>query len=145
MAGRPGSAPASSRRSPIRPGSSGTGRGAHPRPACTPSSPARPMGRASSRRRRSAAPCPMEPRGGVSLTAHHVAILPNSTQALLLTFAALRDHGVEHIVVAAPVYFSAVEVCRRLGLAVSVIPAADFVTGALDLDALARAMTRPRS
>ena len=83
--------------------------------------------------------------GGESLMAHHTAILPNSTQALLLTFAALRDQGVEHIVVAAPVYFSAVEVCRRLGLAVSVIPAADFVTGALDLDALKCAMTRPHS
>ena len=83
--------------------------------------------------------------GGAALTAHHVAILPNSTQALLLTLAALRDQGVEQIVIAAPVYFSAVEVCRRLGLAVSVIPAADFVTGALDLDALKHAMTRPRS
>jgi histidinol-phosphate/aromatic aminotransferase/cobyric acid decarboxylase-like protein len=82
---------------------------------------------------------------GESLTAQHVAILPNSTQALLLTLAALRDSGVEQIVVAAPVYFSAVEVCRRLGLVVSVVPAADFVTGALDLDALAQAVERPRS
>jgi aspartate/methionine/tyrosine aminotransferase len=83
--------------------------------------------------------------GGAALTAHHVAILPNSTQALLLTLAALRDRGVERIVVAAPAYFSAVEVCRRLGLTVSIIPAADFVTGALDGDALAHAMKRPRS
>jgi aspartate/methionine/tyrosine aminotransferase len=83
--------------------------------------------------------------GGETLTAERVAILPNSTQALLLTLAALRDQGVERIVVAAPVYFSAVEVSRRLGLGVSIIPAADFVTGALDLDALARAMAWPRS
>src|SRR5262249_533532 len=83
--------------------------------------------------------------GGEPLTAHHVAVLPNSTQALLLTLAALRDQGVEHIVVATPVYFSAVEVCRRLGLAVWLIPAADFVTGALDLSALLRAIARPHS
>jgi aspartate/methionine/tyrosine aminotransferase len=83
--------------------------------------------------------------GGEALTAERVAILPNSTQALLLTFAALRHQGVEHVVIAAPVYFSAVEVCRRLGLGVSIIPAADFVTGALHCGALMRAMAQPRS
>ncbi len=83
--------------------------------------------------------------GDEPLTAGHVAVLPNSTQALLVTLAALRDQGVERIIVAAPVYFSAVEAAHRLGLTVSVIPAADFVTGALDLDALAQAMTLPRS
>jgi aspartate/methionine/tyrosine aminotransferase len=83
--------------------------------------------------------------GGAALTARHVSILPNSTQALLLTLAALRDQGVEQIVVAAPVYFSAVKACRWLGLTVSIIPAADFVTGALDLDTLARGMTWPRT
>lgn len=82
---------------------------------------------------------------GESLTANHIAILPNSTQALLLSLVALRDQGVERIVVAAPVYFSAVEVCRRFGLEVSVIPAADFVTGALDCEALIHAMKRPHS
>src|SRR5262249_3993991 len=85
------------------------------------------------------------PLGGEPLTAHHVAVLPNSTHALLLTLAALRDQGVEYVVVATAVYFSAVEVCRRLGLAVSMIPAADFVTGALDLSALIRAIARPHS
>jgi aspartate/methionine/tyrosine aminotransferase len=83
--------------------------------------------------------------GGKSLTAECVAILPNSTQALLLTLAALRDQGIERIVVAAPVYFSVVEVCRRLSLAMSIIPAADFMTGALNLDALLRAMAQPQS
>jgi aspartate/methionine/tyrosine aminotransferase len=83
--------------------------------------------------------------GGEWLTANHVAILPNSTQALLLTLATLRDTGVERVVVAAPVYFSAVEACRRLGLAVSILPAADFVTGALDSSAIAQAMKQPHS
>jgi aspartate/methionine/tyrosine aminotransferase len=83
--------------------------------------------------------------GGDSLTAKHVAIMPNSTQALLLALAALRDTGVEQVVVAAPVYFSVMEVCRRLGLRASVIPAADFITGALDLDTLVRALAHPHS
>jgi aspartate/methionine/tyrosine aminotransferase len=82
---------------------------------------------------------------GASLTAECVAILSNSTQALLLTLIALRDQGIERVVVAAPVYFSAVEVCRRMGLTLSIIPAADFITGALNLDALLRAMAQPRS
>jgi aspartate/methionine/tyrosine aminotransferase len=76
--------------------------------------------------------------GGATLTAECVAILPNSTQALLLTLAALRDQDIERVVVAAPVYFSAVEVCRRLGLATTIIPAANYLTGALNLDALIR-------
>jgi aspartate/methionine/tyrosine aminotransferase len=64
---------------------------------------------------------------------------------LLLTLAALRNQGVERIVVAAPVYFSAAEVCRHLGLNLAIIPAADFVTGALDCDAIVRAMALPGS
>jgi aspartate/methionine/tyrosine aminotransferase len=83
--------------------------------------------------------------GCESLTENHVAVLPNSTQALLLALVTLREQGVQEVVVAAPVYFSAVEVCRRLGLEVSIIPAADFVTGALDVAAIAHAMTRSRS
>jgi bifunctional pyridoxal-dependent enzyme with beta-cystathionase and maltose regulon repressor activities len=83
--------------------------------------------------------------GGESPTARHVAILPNSTQALLLTLVTLRDQGVERVVVAAPVYFSAVEICHRLDIEMTFVPAADFVTGALDCDALQRAMARPRS
>jgi aspartate/methionine/tyrosine aminotransferase len=83
--------------------------------------------------------------GGASLTERHVTVLPNSTQALLVTLAVLRDQGVKRIVVATPVYFSAIEVCRRLGLEVAIIPAADFVRGALDCDAITHAMTWPRS
>jgi aspartate/methionine/tyrosine aminotransferase len=83
--------------------------------------------------------------GGDALTESHIAILPNSTQALLLTLLTLRDQGVQHVVVAAPVYFSAVEVCRRLGLDLSIIPAADFVTGGLDIATVAQAMARAHS
>jgi aspartate/methionine/tyrosine aminotransferase len=71
--------------------------------------------------------------------------LPNSTQALLLALMALRDQGVQEVVAAAPIYFSAIEVCRRLGIAVRILPAADFVTGALDVAAIAHAMARSRS
>ena len=83
--------------------------------------------------------------GADALTERHFAILPNSTQALLLALLTLRDQGVQHVVVAAPVYFSAIEVCRRLGLEVQILPAADFVTGALDVAAIAHAMARSRS
>src|SRR5215469_15361051 len=41
-------------------------------------------------------------------TPEHVAILPNSTQALLLTLAVLKDRGVRQVVVAAPSYFAVV-------------------------------------
>lgn len=78
-----------------------------------------------------------------SLGPEHVAILPNSTQALLLTLATLKSQGLTHLVVAAPSYFAAAEVCRYLGLTPTMVPAADFVTGALDHEAIVAAM-RPR-
>ena len=82
---------------------------------------------------------------GTSLSPEHVAILPNSTQALLLTLAALKSQGVDRVVVAAPSYFAAAEVCRYLGLTPTIVPAADFVTGALDHEAIVAAMSQRRS
>lgn len=82
---------------------------------------------------------------GQLLTPEHIAILPNSTQALLLILAALKDQGMTHVVVAAPTYFAAAEACRYLGLSLTVVPAADFVTGALDSEAIITAMRRQRS
>jgi aspartate/methionine/tyrosine aminotransferase len=75
----------------------------------------------------------------------NVAILQNSTQGLLLALAALKEHGVARVVAAAPVYFAAVEACRQLGLDVVVVPASDFLTGALDLARLAAEVSVPRS
>lgn len=80
-----------------------------------------------------------------SLSPAHVAITQNSTQALLLALAALRERGVEHAVVAAPTYFAAVEACAHLGLPITVVPTADFLTGALDVDAIATAAAGRRS
>jgi aspartate/methionine/tyrosine aminotransferase len=82
---------------------------------------------------------------GQRLTPAHAAILPNSTQALLLILASLKDQGIAHVVVAAPGYFAAAEACRHLGLSLSVVPAADFVTGALDTEAILAAVRRQRS
>lgn len=82
---------------------------------------------------------------GERLTERHVAVIENSTQALLLTFAALRDEGIEQVVVATPGYFAAVEVCRRLGFQVSCVPAASFLTGALDIPAIAAALKGRRA
>ncbi|MGO8950788.1 MAG: aminotransferase class I/II-fold pyridoxal phosphate-dependent enzyme [Ktedonobacterales bacterium] len=78
-------------------------------------------------------------------TPEHIAILPNSTQALLLTLAALKMQGIEHVVIAAPSYFAAAEACHYLGLTRTIVPAADFVTGALDSEAIVAAMSRRRS
>jgi len=44
------------------------------------------------------------------------------------------------VVVAAPVYFAAVHICRHLRLEVELVPAADFLTGTLDVPRLARAL-----
>jgi DNA-binding transcriptional MocR family regulator len=82
---------------------------------------------------------------GQPLTQEHVAIAPNSTQALLLILAALKDQGIAHVAVAAPSYFAAIEACRHLGLSLTLVPAADFVTGALDTEAILTAMQRHRS
>lgn len=73
---------------------------------------------------------------GGPLSADAVSCVQNSTQGLLLALASLKDEGVTRVVVAAPCYFAAVEAARKLGLAVEIVPAADFLTGALDSDRL---------
>ena len=77
---------------------------------------------------------------GAPLRPEQVTVLQNSSQGLLLALTALREQGVRRAVVAAPVYFAAVQVCRHLGLEVEVTPAADFFTGALDVDRLIGAL-----
>src|SRR5690348_4427081 len=78
--------------------------------------------------------------GGVPLSAGNVAVLQNSSQGLLLALTALRERGVRRVVVAAPVYFAAIHICRHLGLEVALVPAADFFTGALDVTRLIHAL-----
>lgn len=81
---------------------------------------------------------------GEPLAAEAVTCVQNSTQGLLLALAALQDAGVTRLVVAAPCYFAAVEAARRLGLEVVIVPAADYLTGALDFHRLvAAARARP--
>jgi aspartate/methionine/tyrosine aminotransferase len=75
----------------------------------------------------------------------NVAVLQNSTQGLLLALAALKERGVERVVVAAPSYFAAVEVCRHLGLPVRIVPAADYLTGVLDVECITTAMRGGRA
>lgn len=75
--------------------------------------------------------------GGVPISPANIAVAQNSTQALLLMLAALKNGGVERAVVASPSYFAAVEACAHLGLPVSFVPTADFFTGALDVDRIA--------
>jgi histidinol-phosphate/aromatic aminotransferase/cobyric acid decarboxylase-like protein len=82
---------------------------------------------------------------GQLLTPDHAAVLPNSTQALLLILAVLKDQGIDHVVVAAPGYFATIEACRHLGLSLTIISAADFLTGALDTRAILDAVRRRRS
>ncbi len=82
---------------------------------------------------------------GVSLRPEQVTVLQNSSQGLLLALTALREQGARRVVVAAPVYFAAVQVCRHLGLEVEVVPAADFFTGGLDIDRLVGALGREPS
>jgi histidinol-phosphate/aromatic aminotransferase/cobyric acid decarboxylase-like protein len=77
---------------------------------------------------------------GAALDAENVAVLQNSSQGLLLALTALRERGVRRVVVAAPVYFAAVHICRHLGLEVALVPAADFFTGALDVSRLIHAL-----
>jgi aspartate/methionine/tyrosine aminotransferase len=78
---------------------------------------------------------------GQPLTQEQIAVVPNSTQALLLALAALKAQGVAHVVVAAPGYFAAVEACRHLGLTLTIVPAADFMTGALDSKTIVATMS----
>lgn len=74
---------------------------------------------------------------GEAVSAAHVAVAHNSTQALLLALAALRERGVERAVVASPAYFAALEACAHLGLPATVVPTADFLTGTLDVERIA--------
>jgi histidinol-phosphate/aromatic aminotransferase/cobyric acid decarboxylase-like protein len=70
---------------------------------------------------------------GSHLSARHVSIQQNSTQALLLTLAALKERGVRRVIIAAPAYYAIETICRSLHLESVIVPAADFVTGALDI------------
>ena len=83
--------------------------------------------------------------GGEQIGASQIAILQNSSQGLLLALMALRERGIRRVVIAAPVYYAAVAACRHLALAVTLVPAADFVTGALDIPRLAREVRQPGS
>jgi aspartate/methionine/tyrosine aminotransferase len=83
--------------------------------------------------------------GGAPVTPERVAILQNSTQGLLLALCALKERGVERVVVAAPCYYAVAEVCRHLELAIEVVPARDFITGALDSERIVRAMRGGRA
>jgi histidinol-phosphate/aromatic aminotransferase/cobyric acid decarboxylase-like protein len=87
--------------------------------------------------------------GGIQLagappTPSSVAIAQNSTQGLLLALAALKARGVRRIVLAAPAYFAAADICRHLGLGLSIVPAGDFFTGALDAARIAERMSSRR-
>ncbi len=78
--------------------------------------------------------------GGAPIAPEQVAVLPNSSQALLLALTALRERGVRRAVIAAPTYFATIHICQHLGLDVSIIPAINFFTGAFDGARLASAM-----
>lgn len=82
---------------------------------------------------------------GHPLQPENVSILHNSTQGILLALAALKEQGIRRIVVATPVYFAAIEACRLLGLDAVLIPAADYLTGALDHDRLLSELRVPHS
>jgi histidinol-phosphate/aromatic aminotransferase/cobyric acid decarboxylase-like protein len=75
--------------------------------------------------------------GGAPATAAQVALAPGSSQALLLALLALRARGVRRAVVAAPCYHAIIPMCRQAGLALTLVPARDFLTGALNLPCLA--------
>jgi histidinol-phosphate/aromatic aminotransferase/cobyric acid decarboxylase-like protein len=76
---------------------------------------------------------------GSPLTAQHVSIQQNSTQSLLLTLAALKERGVRRVIIAAPAYYAIETICRSLSLEILVVPATDFMTGALDVARLCAA------
>ena len=75
----------------------------------------------------------------------NVSILHNSTQGLTLALAALKEQGIQRVVVATPVYFAAIETCRLLGIDAVLVPAAEYLTGALDLDHLLSELRIPHS
>ncbi len=79
------------------------------------------------------------------LAPRNVAVLQNSTQALLLALATLKERGVDRLVVAAPCYYAPVRIAQSFGLAVAVVPAAEYLTGALDMEALRNAVASPGS
>ena len=80
---------------------------------------------------------------GSSITEQHVSIQQNSTQALLLALAALKARGARRVVIAAPAYYAVETICRSLGLETTIVPAADFLTGALDIPRLSDAACLP--
>jgi DNA-binding transcriptional MocR family regulator len=82
---------------------------------------------------------------GTPLTARHVSIQQNSTQALLLALAALKERGAQRVVIAAPAYYAVSVICRTLGLETVIIPAANYLTGALDMERIAQAANCPGS
>ncbi len=77
--------------------------------------------------------------GTASITPEQIAILPNSSQGLFLALTALREKGIRRAVVANPMYFGAIACCRHLGMDLTFIPSADYLTGALDIPAIAAA------
>lgn len=80
--------------------------------------------------------------GGVAPSPAHVTTLANSSQGLLLSLTALRARGVRHAVIAAPCYYATTRICAHLGIATTIIPALDFLTGALDIPTMVAAMRR---
>lgn len=82
---------------------------------------------------------------GSPITARHVSLQRNSTQALLLALAALKERGARRVIIAAPAYYAVETICRSLGLETVIVPAADFLTGALDMDRLSQAARAPGS
>ncbi|HEY7124432.1 MAG TPA: pyridoxal phosphate-dependent aminotransferase [Ktedonobacterales bacterium] len=82
---------------------------------------------------------------GRPMCAEQVAVLQNSSQGLLLALTALRERGARQVVIAAPTYYATVAVCQHLGLEITLLPAADYLTGALDMPRLARALKRGQS
>lgn len=69
---------------------------------------------------------------GARLSAEQVTLGANGTQALLLVLTALRERGIRRLVIAAPCYYAAMAIAQHLRLETVIIPAADFLTGALD-------------
>jgi aspartate/methionine/tyrosine aminotransferase len=80
---------------------------------------------------------------GSHLTAQHISIQQNSTQALLLTLAALKERGARRVVIAAPAYYAIESICQSLSLEAKIVPTSDFVTGALDIPRLCGAANLP--
>ena len=80
---------------------------------------------------------------GEAITPAQLAIVPNSSQGLLLALTALREAGMTRAVIASPTYYGAVAVCRHLGLTCTFIPTLDYLTGALDVSRIAVAMRDP--